>query len=156
MTVTLQDLKPSQIKPHKNNPRRDVGDVTELAASITEQGILEPLIVAPNGAPDAYQALTEKDWPALRHALVMVGAEVVLWIQHGDRRGDLPVDLWPHPPTVVEPARCTHNMHIDERLCCACDCPRCTTRDAAGDIDACICPDCIGNPTCGIHARTGA
>lgn len=49
MTTTLQELKPSQIKPHKANPRRDVGDVTELAASIAEQGILEPLIVAPTG-----------------------------------------------------------------------------------------------------------
>lgn len=51
MTTTaatiLAHLKPSQIKPHKNNPRRDVGDVDELAASIAEQGIIEPLIVAP-------------------------------------------------------------------------------------------------------------
>lgn len=54
MTVTLQDLKPAQIKPHKNNPRRVVGDLDELAASIGEQGILEPLIVAPNGTGDTY------------------------------------------------------------------------------------------------------
>lgn len=49
MTTTLQDLKPSQIKPHKRNVRRDVGDVVELAASITAKGLLEPLIVAPSG-----------------------------------------------------------------------------------------------------------
>jgi ParB family transcriptional regulator, chromosome partitioning protein len=48
MTTTLQDLKPSQIKPHAKNPRgRDVGDVAELAASIAEKGVLEPLVVAP-------------------------------------------------------------------------------------------------------------
>lgn len=49
MTATLQELKPSQIAPHKHNPRRDVGDVAELADSIKAKGMLEPLIVAPNG-----------------------------------------------------------------------------------------------------------
>jgi ParB/RepB/Spo0J family partition protein len=48
MTITLLELKPSQIKPHKANPRREVGDVDELAASIAEQGIVEPLIVVPD------------------------------------------------------------------------------------------------------------
>lgn len=57
MTTTLQELKLSQIKPHKLNPRRAVGDVTELAASIAEQGIVEPLVVAPNGAEDTYVLL---------------------------------------------------------------------------------------------------
>jgi len=47
MSTTLLELKPSQIKPHKTNVRRDVGDVTELAASIKEKGLLEPLIVVP-------------------------------------------------------------------------------------------------------------
>jgi hypothetical protein len=35
-----------------------------------------------------YQALAEKDWPSLRHALVMVAAECVRWIEDGDHRGD--------------------------------------------------------------------
>jgi ParB family chromosome partitioning protein len=47
VTTVLLDLKPSQIKPHKANVRRDVGNVDELAASIKEKGLLEPLIVAP-------------------------------------------------------------------------------------------------------------
>jgi ParB-like chromosome segregation protein Spo0J len=48
VTTVLLDLKPSQIKPHKANVRRDVGNVDELAASIKEKGLLEPLIVAPD------------------------------------------------------------------------------------------------------------
>lgn len=54
MPTTLQDLKPTQIKSHKSNPRRDVGDVTELAASIKEKGVIEPLVVAPNGTGDTF------------------------------------------------------------------------------------------------------
>jgi ParB family chromosome partitioning protein len=50
VTTVLLELKPSQIKPHKTNVRRSIGDVDELAASITEKGLLEPLIVAPDDA----------------------------------------------------------------------------------------------------------
>jgi ParB family chromosome partitioning protein len=49
MTVTLQDIKPASIKPNTSNPPGRTDDVAELAASITSVGILEPLIVAPNG-----------------------------------------------------------------------------------------------------------
>lgn len=45
----LLNVAPALIKPHSENLRHDVGDVTELADSIREQGILEPLIVAPSG-----------------------------------------------------------------------------------------------------------
>lgn len=37
----------SALKPHPSNPRRSVGDVDGLVASIAVAGILEPLIVAP-------------------------------------------------------------------------------------------------------------
>lgn len=37
-----------QLAVHPKNVRRDVGNVVELANSITEQGILQPLVVAPN------------------------------------------------------------------------------------------------------------
>lgn len=36
-----------QLAVHPKNVRRDVGNVVELANSITEQGILQPLVVAP-------------------------------------------------------------------------------------------------------------
>ena len=54
MTITLQDITPGKIKPHPKNPRGDVGDVSELAASIREQGILEPLLVVPNGPTSTF------------------------------------------------------------------------------------------------------
>jgi len=41
----LRMMAIKDITPAKDNPRRDVGDVTELAASIKSAGILEPLIV---------------------------------------------------------------------------------------------------------------
>lgn len=45
MTTELAQLRPDEITPHPKNPRTDIGDVTELADSIREQGLLEPLIV---------------------------------------------------------------------------------------------------------------
>ena len=54
MTITLQDITPGKIKPHPKNPRGDVSDVSELAASIREQGILEPLLVVPNGPTSTF------------------------------------------------------------------------------------------------------
>jgi ParB/RepB/Spo0J family partition protein len=47
--MELQHLELGLIHPHKANPRHDVGNVTELAASIKAQGVLEPLIVATGG-----------------------------------------------------------------------------------------------------------
>lgn len=40
-------IDPRSITPHPSNPRRDVGDVTDLAESIAAVGLLEPLVVAP-------------------------------------------------------------------------------------------------------------
>jgi ParB/RepB/Spo0J family partition protein len=39
-----------KIRPAPDNPRRSVGDVRELAASIASQGLLQPLLVSPLGA----------------------------------------------------------------------------------------------------------
>lgn len=46
--TTLQELHMDQLVVHPKNVRRDVGNVVELANSITEQGILQPLVVAPS------------------------------------------------------------------------------------------------------------
>lgn len=56
MTTTLQvqDLKPGQLKPASTNPEGRTDDVDELAASIRAKGILEPLIVAPNGSGSSF------------------------------------------------------------------------------------------------------
>lgn len=39
-------IRLDDVHPHPDNPRRDVGDVTDLAASIREKGLLEPIVVA--------------------------------------------------------------------------------------------------------------
>src|SRR5258708_29833442 len=38
-----------QIDPNPNQPRQVMGDLSELIASITEKGIIEPLVVRPRG-----------------------------------------------------------------------------------------------------------
>ncbi|WP_369812793.1 ParB/RepB/Spo0J family partition protein, partial [Kineosporia sp. R_H_3] len=45
----LLDIEVASLAGHPRNVRRSVGDVTELAASIEERGVLEPLVVAPAG-----------------------------------------------------------------------------------------------------------
>lgn len=42
-------INPSLIDPHPDNPRKNIGDVTDLAASIKANGLLSPLSVVPNG-----------------------------------------------------------------------------------------------------------
>lgn len=46
--MSIQNIKLSDIKAHPNNPRRELGDLTELAASIKEQGILQNITVVKN------------------------------------------------------------------------------------------------------------
>ena len=43
-------INPSLIDPHPDNPRKNIGDVTDLAASIKTNGLLTPLSVVPNAA----------------------------------------------------------------------------------------------------------
>lgn len=43
-------INPSLIDPHPENPRKNIGDVTDLAASIKTNGLLTPLSVVPNGS----------------------------------------------------------------------------------------------------------
>lgn len=42
-------INPSLIDPHPDNPRKNIGDVTDLAASIKTNGLLTPLSVVHNG-----------------------------------------------------------------------------------------------------------
>ena len=37
----------SKLKPHPRNPRLDLGDLTELVASIKEHGVLQNITVMP-------------------------------------------------------------------------------------------------------------
>lgn len=42
-------INTSLIDPHPDNPRKQIGDVTDLAASIKTNGLLTPLSIVPNG-----------------------------------------------------------------------------------------------------------
>lgn len=55
----LLHVELADIAPHPRNPRRDVGDVTELAASIAEVGLMEPLVIvhAATGGAQTYWIL---------------------------------------------------------------------------------------------------
>ena len=44
----IQMIKINALYPHPDNPRRDIGDVSELAESIKAQGILQNLTVVPS------------------------------------------------------------------------------------------------------------
>ena len=52
MGITIEDLRVEDLHPNPTNPRRQVGDVTDLEASIRSQGIKQPLLVTPTGETD--------------------------------------------------------------------------------------------------------
>lgn len=48
----------SKLEPHPDNPRQDLGDLSELAASIKKSGLLQNLTVVPSpGFPDKYRII---------------------------------------------------------------------------------------------------
>lgn len=51
----MVEIAVEKIKPNPANPRLDLGDLTELAASIRENGIMQNLTVVPDG--DGYMAV---------------------------------------------------------------------------------------------------
>lgn len=48
-TNEIKLINTSLIDPHPDNPRKNIGDVTDLADSIRANGLLSPLSVVPNG-----------------------------------------------------------------------------------------------------------
>ena len=60
------------LRPNPRNPRRNFGDASldELAASIKEKGIIQPLLARPvPGAPDGYEIIAgERRWRAAQRA----------------------------------------------------------------------------------------
>ena len=45
---TAVPIRISRIKPHPDNPRKDLGDLTELTASIRKEGILQDITIIPD------------------------------------------------------------------------------------------------------------
>jgi ParB family chromosome partitioning protein len=65
----VQTIEVSQIKPHPGQPRRqfDEDALAELADSIARRGVIQPIIVRPNGA--GYQIVAgERRWRAAQRA----------------------------------------------------------------------------------------
>lgn len=50
-------LKIEQLEEHPNNPRKDLGDLTELAESIKAKGIMQNLTVVPNPNDEKYRII---------------------------------------------------------------------------------------------------
>lgn len=50
--MQITDMPIDQLVENPDNPRKQIGDVTDLAASIREQGIKQPLTVTPTGNMD--------------------------------------------------------------------------------------------------------
>ena len=48
-TNQIKLINTSLIDPHPDNPRKQIGDVTDLAASVKANGLLSPLSVVPHG-----------------------------------------------------------------------------------------------------------
>jgi ParB family chromosome partitioning protein len=54
----------NQIAPNPEQPRVDIGDLTELSGSIKQNGVLEPLLVKPNGNGTWMIIAGERRWRA--------------------------------------------------------------------------------------------
>lgn len=54
----IQMIPRSKLEPHPDNPRKDLGDLSELAASIIKSGLLQNLTVVPHpDKPDMYRII---------------------------------------------------------------------------------------------------
>ena len=79
------------LEPHPHQPRRrfDAAALDELAASIAEQGVIQPIIVRPHGA--SYQIVAgERRWRAARRARL---AEVPVIVREFDDSETLQIAL---------------------------------------------------------------
>jgi len=59
------------LRPNPLQPRRDFNadDLKDLAASIAEKGVLQPILVRPTGSPDVYEIIAgERRWRAAQAA----------------------------------------------------------------------------------------
>jgi ParB family chromosome partitioning protein len=58
-----------KLDPNPDQPRVEIGDLTELTASVTDKGVLEPLLVKPSGVSGRWMIIAgERRWRAAREA----------------------------------------------------------------------------------------
>jgi ParB family chromosome partitioning protein len=74
----LVEIEVDKIRPNPDNPRTEVGDVTELANSIRESGLAEPLLVREDLRSKGYYILEdgERRWTAAKVVLQKVNCIV--------------------------------------------------------------------------------
>ena len=61
MNTNVTMIPVAQLHPHPDNPRKDLGDITELTASIKANGVLQNLTVVPRANPDVnYEELCRR------------------------------------------------------------------------------------------------
>jgi ParB family chromosome partitioning protein len=85
VNIVLDWIRLEQLEPHPHNPRRELGDVTELAASITAHGVLEPVVVAPGPSGGVYRLIAG-------HRRVKAAGQAGLDVVPALVRGDLDSD----------------------------------------------------------------
>ncbi|NHN55796.1 ParB/RepB/Spo0J family partition protein [Calidifontibacter sp. DB0510] len=102
-TVQLLDIPTKDIAEHPDNPRQHLGDLSDLAASIQAQGLLEPLVVEPSGegVKKKYQLVAGhrrlaaaiqagvKTLPAILHPASERGEQVERMLVENGQRVDL-------------------------------------------------------------------
>ena len=80
--TTIRMIPVTSLYPHPDNPRKDVGDVTELAESIRKNGVLQNLTVVPVDEVEAVlrehldrinQAHSEEELPPHEAYVVVIG-----------------------------------------------------------------------------------
>ena len=64
----LEMIKTEMLEHHPQNPRKDIGDVTELADSIKAKGVLQNLTVVPNAEGEYYVVIGNRRLEAAKLA----------------------------------------------------------------------------------------
>ncbi|HEY2088538.1 MAG TPA: ParB/RepB/Spo0J family partition protein [Mycobacterium sp.] len=105
--MDFQEIEIGLIHAHKSNPRHDLGSVTELAASIKAQGLIEPLIVAPSGDDFGYVLIAG-------HRRLEAGRKAKLTILPCIVRADLTGDAEQLEAMLVENLQRTNLTAVEE------------------------------------------
>jgi ParB/RepB/Spo0J family partition protein len=83
--TVLTELLLTQIEPDPEQPRKDLGDLTELAASIRQMGVVQPIIVTVAGF-DRYRVLAgERRFQAARLAGLLKVPAIVRTVEEQER-----------------------------------------------------------------------